>query len=204
MQIIIENNDIKNMDSKVLADMLIMIANGNTATAKNDLLAKEVAAAEAEVKTDVATVPAEEVAGVKAEDIIKAEEPAPAEEAKKPVKKATKAKKVKAEEPAPKAEEVKAAEPAPKAEEVKAAEPAPKAEEADDDEPDFDELDNIEDSEPAPKRTKAEMKKAITAFCNADPKNVKELKEIASGMGYEKVKDMSEDDMAKMLEKAGI
>ena len=202
MQIIIEKNDIKNMDSKVLADMLIMIANGNTAPAENDLLAKEVAATEAEA--DVATVPAEEVAEVKAEDIIKVEEPAPAEEAKKPVKKATKTKKVKAEEPAPKAEEVKAEEPAPKAEEVKAAEPAPKAEEADDDEPDFDELDNIEDSEPAPKRTKAEMRKAITAFCNADPKNVKKLKEIASGMGYEKVKDMTEDDMAKMLEKAGI
>ena len=172
MQIIIENNDIKNMDSKVLANMLTLIANGNAAPAENDLLAKE-------------------VAEVKAEDIIKAEEPAPAEEAKKPVKKATKTEKVKAEEPAP-------------AEEVKAAEPAPKAEEADDDEPDFDELDNIEDSEPAPKRTKAEMKKAITAFCNADPKNVKKLKEIASGMGYEKVKDMTEDDMAKMLEKAGI
>ena len=191
MQIIIENNDIKNMDSKVLADMLIMIANGNTAPAENDLLVKEVIAAEAEVKTDVATVPAEEVAEVKAEDIVRVEEPA--EEAKKPVKKATKTKKVKAEEPAPKTEEVKAAEPAPK-----------KAEEADDDEPDFDELDNIEDSEPAPKRTKTEMKKAITAFCNADPKNVKKLKEIASGMGYEKVKDMTEDDMAKMLEKAGI
>lgn len=197
MQIIIENNDIKNMDSKVLADMLIMIANGSgsAAPAENDLLAKEVAATETEAKTDVVTVPAEEVAEVKAEDIIKVEEPAPAEEAKKPVKKATKTKKVKAEEPAPKAEEVKAAEPAPKAEE---------AEEADDDEPDFDELDNIEDSEPAPKRTKAEMRKAITAFCNADPKNVKKLKEIASGMGYEKVKDMTEDDMAKMLEKAGI
>ena len=204
MQIIIENNDIKNMDSKVLADMLIMIANGNTAPAENDLLAKEVAATETEAKTDAVTVPAEEVAEVKAEDIIKVEEPAPAEEAKKPVKKATKTKKVKAEEPAPKAEEVKAEEPAPKAEEVKAAELAPKAEEADDDEPDFDELDNIEDSEPAPKRTKAEMRKAITAFCNADPKNVKKLKEIASGMGYEKVKDMTEDDMAKMLEKAGI
>ena len=190
MQIIIENNDIKNMDSKVLAKMLILIANGSAAPAENDLLAKEVAATEAEA--DVTTVPAEEVAEVKAEDIIKVEEPAPAEEAKKPVKKATKTKKVKAEEPAPKAEE------------VKAAEPAPKAEEADDDEPDFDELDNIEDSEPAPKRTKAEMKKAITAFCNADPKNVKKLKEIASGMGYEKVKDMTEDDMAKMLEKAGI
>ena len=202
MQIIIENNDIKNMDSKVLASMLTLIANGNTAPAENDLLAKEVAATEAEA--DVATVPAEEVAEVKAEDIIKVEEPAPAEEAKKPVKKATKAKKVKAEEPAPKAEEVKAEEPAPKAEEVKAAESAPKAEEADDDEPDFDELDNIEDSEPAPKRTKDEMRKAITAFCNADPKNVKKLKEIASGMGYEKVKDMTEDDMAKMLEKAGI
>lgn len=183
MQIIIENNDIKNMDSKVLADMLIMIANGSAAPAENDLPAKEVAATQAEVKT----VLAEEVAEVKAEDIIKVEEPAPAEEAKKPVKKATKTKKVKAEEPAP-------------AEEVKAAEPAPKAEEADD----FDELDNIEDSEPAPKRTKAEMKKAITAFCNADPKNVKKLKEIASGMGYEKVKDMTEEDMAKMLEKAGI
>lgn len=192
MQIIIENNDIKNMDSKVLADMLILIANGSTAPAENDLLAKEVAATEAEAEADVATVPAEEVAEVKGEDIIKVEEPAPAEEAKKPVKKATKTKKVKAEEPAPKAEE------------VKAAEPAPKAEEADDDEPDFDELDNIEDSEPAPKRTKAEMKKAITAFCNADPRNVKKLKEIASGMGYEKVKDMSEEDMAKMLEKAGI
>ena len=192
MQIIIENNVIKNMDSKILADMLIMIANGNTAPAENDLLTKEVAVAEAEVKTDVAAVPAEEVAEVKAEDIIKVEEPAPAEEAKKPVKKATKTKKVKAEEPAPKAEE------------IKAAGPAPKAEEADDDEPDFDELDNTEDSEPAPKRTKAEMKKAITAFCNADPKNVKKLKEIASDMGYEKVKDMSEDDMAKMLEKAGI
>ena len=187
MQIIIENNDIKNMDSKILADMLIMIANGSAAPAENDLLAKEVAATEA----DVATVPAEEVAEVKAEDIIQVEEPAPAEEAKKPVKKATKTKKVKAEEPAPKAEEVKAAEPAP-------------AEEADDDEPDFDELDNIEDSEPAPKRTKAEMKKAITAFCNADPKNVKKLKEIASEMGYEKVKDMTEEDMSKMLEKAGI
>lgn len=192
MQIIIENNDIKNMDSKVLADMLILIANGSTAPAENDLLAKEVAATEAEAEADVATVPAEEVAEVKGEDIIKVEEPAPAEEAKKPVKKATKTKKVKAEEPAPKAEE------------VKAAEPAPKAEEADDDEPDFDELDNIEDSEPAPKRTKAEMKKAITAFCNADPRNVKKLKEIASGMGYEKVKDMSEEDMAEMLEKAGI
>ena len=189
MQIIIENNDIKNMDSKVLANMLILIANGNTAPA---------------AEADVATVPAEEVAEVMAEDIIKVEEPAPAEEAKKPVKKTTKAKKVKAEEPAPKAEEVKAEEPAPKAEEVKAAEPAPKAEEADDNEPDFDELDNIEDSEPAPKRTKAEMKKAITSFCNADPNNVKKLKEIASGMGYEKVKDMTEDDMAKMLEKAGI
>ena len=185
MQIIIENNDIKNMDSRVLANILTLIANGSAAPAENDLLAKEVAATEAEA--DVATVPAEEVAEVKAEDIIKVEEPAPAEEAKKPVKKATKTKKVKAEEPAPKAEE------------VKAAEPAPKAEEADDDE-----LDNIEDSEPAPKRTKAEMKKAITAFCNADPKNVKKLKEIASGMGYEKVKDMTEDDMAKMLEKAGI
>ena len=192
MQIIIENNDIKNMDSKVLANMLTLIANGSAAPAKNDLLAKEVAATETEAKADVVTVPAEEVAEVKAEDIIKVEEPAPAEEAKKPVKKATKTKKVKAEEPAPKAEE------------VKAAEPAPKAEEADDDEPDFDELDNIEDSEPAPKRTKAEMKKAITAFCNADPKNVKKLKEIASGMGYEKVKDMTEEDMAKMLEKAGI
>ena len=194
MQIIIENNDIKNMDSKVLANMLTLIANGSAAPAENDLLAKEVAAteAEAEAEADVATVPAEEVAEVKAEDIIKVEEPAPAEEAKKPVKKATKTKKVKAEEPAPKAEE------------VKAAEPAPKAEEADDDEPDFDELDNIEDSEPAPKRTKAEMRKAITAFCNADPKNVKKLKEIASRMGYEKVKDMTEDDMAKMLEKAGI
>ena len=78
MQIIIENNDIKNMDSKVLADMLIMIAKGNTAPAENDLLAKEVAATEAEVKT----VPAEEVAEVKAEDIVKVEEPAPAEEAK--------------------------------------------------------------------------------------------------------------------------
>ena len=197
MQIIIENNDIKNMDSKVLANMLTLIANGSTAPAENDLLAKEVAATETEAKTDVVTVPAEEVAEAKAEDIIKVEgpapaediikveEPAPAEEAKKPVKKATKTKKVKAEEPAPKAEEVK-------------------AEEADDDEPDFDELDNIEDSEPAPKRTKAEMRKAITAFCNADPKNVKKLKEIASGMGYEKVKDMTEDDMAKMLEKAGI
>ena len=192
MQIIIENNDIKNMDSKVLANMLTLIANGSAAPAENNLLAKEVAATETEAKTDVVTVPAEEVAEVKAEDIIKVEEPAPAEEAKKPVKKATKTKKVKAEEPAPKAEE------------VKAAEPAPKAEEADDDEPDFDELDNIEDSEPAPKRTKAEMRKAITAFCNADPKNVKKLKEIASGMGYEKVKDMTEDDMAKMLEKAGI
>ena len=185
MQIIIENNDIKNMDSQVLANMLTLIANGSAAPAENDLLAKEVAATETEAKTDVRTGPAEEVAEVKAEDIIKVEEPAPAEEAKKPVKKATKTKKVKAEEPAPKAEEVK-------------------AEEADDDEPDFDELDNIEDSEPAPKRTKAEMRKAITAFCNADPKNVKKLKEIASGMGYEKVKDMSEDDMAKMLEKAGI
>ena len=195
MQIIIENNDIKNMDSKVLANMLTLIANGSAAPAENDLLAKEVAATETEAKTDVVTVPAEEVAEVKAEDIIKVEEPAPAEEAKKPVKKATKTKKVKAEEPAPKAEEVKAAEPAPKAEE---------AEEADNDEPDFDELDNIEDSEPAPKRTKAEMRKAITAFCNADPKNVKKLKEIASDMGYEKVKDMTEDDMAKMLEKAGI
>lgn len=187
MQIIIENNDIKNMDSKVLADMLIMIAKGSTAPAENDLLAKEVAAAGAEVKT----VPAEEVAEVKAEDIIEVEEPAPKAEEAKPVKKTTKAKKVKAEEPAPKAEEAKKEEPAPEA----------KAE-ADDD--DFDELDNIEDSEPAPKRTKAEMKKAITAFCNADPKNVKKLKEIASGMGYEKVKDMTEDDMAKMLEKAGI
>ena len=192
MQIIIENNDIKNMDSKVLASMLTLIANGSTAPAENDLLAKEVAVTETEAKTDVVTVPAEEVAEVRAEDIIKVEEPAPAEEAKKPVKKATKTKKVKAEEPAPKAEE------------VKAAEPAPKAEEADDDEPDFDELDNIEDSEPAPKRSKAEMRKAITAFCNADPKNVKKLKEIASDMGYEKVKDMTEDDMAKMLEKAGI
>ena len=189
MQIIIENNDIKNMDSKVLANMLTLIANGSAAPAENDLLAKEVAATETEA--DVATVPAEEVAEVNAENIVKVEEPAPAEEAK-PVKKTTRAKKVKAEEPAPKAEE------------VKADEPAPKAEEADDDEPDFDELDNIEDSEPAPKRTKAEMKKAITAFCNADPKNVKKLKEIASGMGYEKVKDMTEDDMAKMLEKAGI
>ena len=187
MQIIIENNDIKNMDSKVLANMLTLIANGSAAPAENDLLAKEVAATEA----DVATVPAEEVAEVKAEDIIKVEEPAPAEEAKKPVKKATKTKK--AETPAP-VEEAKKEEPTPEA----------KAEEADDDEPDFDELDNIEDSEPAPKRTKAEMKKAITAFCNADPKNVKKLKEIASGMGYEKVKDMTEDDMAKMLEKAGI
>ena len=192
MQIIIENNDIKNMDSKVLASMLTLIANGSTAPAENDLLAKEVAVTETEAKTDVVTVPAEEVAEVKAEDIIKVEEPAPAEEAKKPVKKATKTKKVKAEEPAPKAEE------------VKAAEPAPKAEEADDDEPDFDELDNIEDSEPAPKRTKAEVRKAITACCNADPRNVKKLKEIASDMGYEKVKDMTEDDMAKMLEKAGI
>lgn len=196
MQIIIENNDIKNMDSKILADMLILIANGSTTPAENDLLAKEVAATEAEagvgVGVGVATVPAEEVAEVKAEDIIKVEEPAPAEEAKKPVKKTTKAKKVKAEEPAPKAEEAKKEEPTPEA----------KAEEADDD--DFDELDNIEDSEPAPKRTKAEMRKAITAFCNADPKNVKKLKEIASGMGYEKVKDMTEDDMAKMLEKAGI
>lgn len=190
MQIIIENNDIKNMDSRVLADMLTLIANGNTAPAENDLLAKEVAATETEA--DVATVPAEEVAEVKAEDIIKVEEPAPAEEAKKPVKKATKAKKVKAEEPAPKAEEAKKEEPTPEA----------KAEEADDD--DFDELDNIEDSEPAPKRTKAEMKKAITAFCNADPKNVRALKEIASEMGYEKVKDMTEEDMSKMLEKAGI
>ena len=190
MQIIIENNDIKNMDSKVLADMLIMIANGNTATAENDLLAKEVATAEAEVKTDVATVTAEEVAEVKAEDIVKVEEPAPAEEAKKPVKKTTKAKKVKAEEPAP-------------AEEAKKEEPAPEAKaEADDD--DNEELDNIEDPEPAPKRSKAEMKKAITAFCNADPKNVKKLKEIASEMGYEKVKDMTEEDMSKMLEKAGI
>ena len=189
MQIIIENNDIKNMDSKVLANMLTLIANGSAAPAENDLLAKEVAATEAEA--DVATVPAEEVAEVKAEDIIKVEEPAPAEEAKKPVKKATKTKK--AETPAP-VEEAKKEEPTPEA----------KAEEADDDEPDFDELDNIEDSEPAPKRTKAEMKKAITAFCNADPKNVKKLKEIASGMGYEKVKDMTEDDMAKMLEKAGI
>ena len=187
MQIIIENNDIKNMDSNTLAKMLIMIANGNTAPAENDLLAKEVAAAEAEA--GVATVPAEEVAEVKAEDITKVEEPTPAEEAKKPVKKATKTKKAKTEEPAPKAEEAKTEEPAPKAE-------------ADDD--DFDELDNIEDSEPAPKRTKAEMKKAITAFCNADPKNVKKLKEIASEMGYGKVKDMTEDDMAKMLEKAGI
>lgn len=187
MQIIIENNDIKNMDSKVLASMLTLIANGSAAPAENDLLAKEVVAAGAEVKTDVTTVPAEEVAEVKAEDIVKVEEPAPAEEAK-PVKKTTRAKRVKAEEPAPKTEE------------VKADEPAPKAEEADD----FDELDDIEDSEPAPKRTKAEMKKAITAFCNADPKNVKKLKEIASGMGYEKVKDMTEEDMAKMLEKAGI
>ena len=198
MKIIMENEDIRNMDSKILADMLIMIANSNTAPApaENDLLAKEVAATETETETeaDVATVPAEEVAEVKAEDIVKAEEPAPAEEAKKPVKKTTKAKKVKAEEPAPKAEEAKKEEPTPEA----------KAEEADDDEPDFDELDNIEDSEPAPKRTKAEMKKAITAFCNADPKNVKKLKEIASGMGYERVKDMTEDDMAKMLEKAGI
>ena len=195
MQIIIENNDIKNMDSKVLADMLIMIANGNTAPAENDLLAKEVAATEAkaetetEAKTDVVTVPAEEVAEVKAEDIVKVEEPA--EEAK-PTKKNTRKSK-KAETPAP-VEEAKKEEPTPEA----------KAEEADDDEPDFDELDNIEDSEPAPKRTKAEMRKAITAFCNADPKNVKKLKEIASGMGYEKVKDMTEDDMAKMLEKAGI
>ena len=191
MQIIIENNDIKNMDSKVLADMLIMIANGNTAPAENDLLAKEVAATETETeaKTDVVTVPAEEVAEVKAEDIVKVEEPA--EEAK-PTKKNTRKSK-KAETPAP-VEEAKKEEPIPEA----------KAEEADDDEPDFDELDNIEDSEPAPKRTKAEMRKAITAFCNADPKNVKKLKEIASGMGYEKVKDMTEDDMAKMLEKAGI
>ena len=191
MQIIIENNDIKNMDSKVLADMLIMIANGNTAPAENDLLAKEVAATETETeaKTDVVTVPAEEVAEVKAEDIVKVEEPA--EEAK-PTKKNTRKSK-KAETPAP-VEEAKKEEPTPEA----------KAEEADDDEPDFDELDNIEDSEPAPKRTKAEMRKAITAFCNADPKNVKKLKEIASGMGYEKVKDMTEDDMAKMLEKAGI
>ena len=190
MQIIIENNDIKNMDSKVLADMLLMIANGNTAPAENDLLAKEVAVTEAEAKTDVATVPAEEVAEVnKAEDIVKVEEPA--EEAK-PTKKNTRKSK-KAETPAP-VEEAKKEEPIPEA----------KAEEAEDDEPDFDELDNIEDSEPAPKRTKAEMRKAITAFCNADPKNVKKLKEIASGMGYEKVKDMSEDDMAKMLEKAGI
>ena len=189
MQIIIENNDIKNMDSKILADMLIMIANGNTAPAENDLLAKEVAVAEAEVKTDVAAVPAEEVAEVKAEDIVKVEEPA--EEAK-PTKKNTRKSK-KAETPAP-VEEAKKEEPTPEA----------KAEEADDDEPDFDELDNIEDSEPAPKRTKEEMRKAITAFCNADPKNVKKLKEIASGMGYEKVKDMTEEDMAKMLEKAGI
>ena len=187
MQIIIENNDIKNMDSKVLAKMLILIANGSAAPAENDLLAKEVAATEAEA--DVATVPAEEVAEVKAEDIVKVEEPA--EEAK-PTKKNTRKSK-KAETPAP-VEEAKKEEPTPEA----------KAEEADDDEPDFDELDNIEDSEPAPKRTKAEMKKAITAFCNADPKNVKKLKEIASGMGYEKVKDMTEDDMAKMLEKAGI
>ena len=138
MQIIIENNDIKNMDSKVLADMLIMIANGNTAPAENDLLAKEVAATEA----DVATVPAEEVAEVKAEDITKVEEPAPAEEAKKPVKKATKTKKAKTEEPAPKAEEAKTEEPAPKAEEAKTEEPAPNAE-ADDYA--LDELDNIED-----------------------------------------------------------
>ena len=186
------NIEIKNMDSAFLVSMLTLIANGSAAPAENDLLAKEVAATETEAKIDVVTVPAEEVAEIKAEDIIKVEEPAPAEETKKPVKKATKTKKVKAEEPAPKAEE------------VKAEEPAPKAEEADDDEPDFDELDNIEDSEPAPKRTKAEMRKAITAFCNADPKNVKKLKEIASGMGYEKVKDMTEDDMAKMLEKAGI
>lgn len=197
MQIIIENNDIKNMDTQFLAHMLTEIAKGHSVApveVENDLLAKEVTATEAEVKTDVATVPAEEVAEVKAEDIVKVEEPAPAEEAKKPVKKATKAKKVKAEEPAPKAEEAKKGEPTPEA----------KAEEADDDEPDFDELDNIEDSEPAPKRTKAEMKKAITAFCNADPKNVKKLKEIASEMGYEKVKDMTEEDMSKMLEKAGI
>ena len=192
MQIIIENNDIKNMDSKVLANMLTLIANGSAAPAENDLLAKEVAAteAEAEAEADVATVPAEEVAEVnKAEDIVKVEEPA--EEAK-PTKKNTRKSK-KAETPAP-VEEAKKEEPTPEA----------KAEEADDDEPDFDELDSIEDSEPAPKRTKAEMRKAITAFCNADPKNVKKLKEIASGMGYEKVKDMSEDDMAKMLEKAGI
>lgn len=192
MQIIIENNDIKNMDSKVLANMLTLIANGSAAPAENDLLAKEVAAteAEAEAEADVATVPAEEVAEVnKAEDIVKVEEPA--EEAK-PTKKNTRKSK-KAETPAP-VEEAKKEEPTPEA----------KAEEADDDEPDFDELDNIEDSEPAPKRTKAEMRKAITAFCNADPKNVKKLKEIASGMGYEKVKDMTEDDMAKMLEKAGI
>ena len=194
MKIIMENEDIKNMDSKILADMLIMIANSNTAPApvENDLLAKEVTAAEAEAKTDVATVPAvpaEEVAEVKAEDIVKVEESA--EEAK-PTKKNTRKSK-KAETPAP-VEEAKKEEPTPEA----------KAEEADDDEPDFDELDNIEDSEPAPKRTKAEMKKAITAFCNADPKNVKKLKEIASEMGYEKVKDMTEDDMAKMLEKAGI
>lgn len=191
MQIIIENNDIKNMDSKILADMLIMIANSNTAPApaENDLLAKEVIAAEAEVKTDVATVPAEEVAEVKAEDIVKVEEPT--EEAK-PTKKNTRKSK-KAETPAP-VEEAKKEEPTPEA----------KAEEADDDEPDFDELDDIEDSEPAPKRTKAEMRKAITAFCNADPKNVKKLKEIASEMGYEKVKDMTEEDMSKMLEKAGI
>ena len=167
MQIIIENNDIKNMDSKVLANMLTLIANGSAAPAENDLLAKEVAATETGAKTDVVTVPAEEVAEVKAEDIIKVEEPAPAEEAKKPVKKATKTKKAKTEEPAPKAEEAKT-------------------------------------EEPAPKRTKAEMKKAITAFCNADPKNVKKLREIASEMGYEKVKYMTEDDMAKMLEKAGI
>ena len=84
MQIIIENNDIKNMDSKVLANILTLIANGSAAPAENDLLAKEVAATE----TDVVTVPAEEVAEGKAEDIIKVEEPAPAEEAKKPVKKA--------------------------------------------------------------------------------------------------------------------
>ena len=184
MQIIIENNDIKNMDSKVLADMLIMIANGSAAPAENDLLAKEVGTTEAEA--DVVTVPAEEVAEVKAEDIVKVEEPA--EEAK-PTKKNTRKSK-KAETPAP-VEEAKKEEPTPEA----------KAEEADDDEPDFD---NIEDSEPAPKRTKAEMKKAITAFCNADPKNVKKLKEIASGMGYEKVKDMTEEDMSKMLEEAGI
>ena len=113
MQIIIENNDIKNMDSKVLANMLTLIANGSTAPAENDLLAKEVAATEAEAKADVATVPAEEVAEVKAEDIVEVEETAPAEEAEKPVKKNTRKSK-KAKTPAP-VEEANKEEPAPEA-----------------------------------------------------------------------------------------